>query len=100
MSRITLDLDALMKNGQIDDAEAARLKGFALPEPKTGLLVNILLIFGAISVAGGTIALVPNAGTGLFLALLALGGAQRLGERVREPHVQLFDREQQRGERA
>jgi len=78
MSRITLDLDALMKNGQIDDAEAARLKGFALPEPKTGLLVNILLIFGAISVAGGTIALVPNAGTGLFLALLALGGAEFL----------------------
>ena len=34
MSQITLDLDALMKNGQIDDAEAARLKGFALPEPQ------------------------------------------------------------------
>lgn len=75
MSRIILDLDALLANGQIDSSEAARLQGFALPDRRNGVLINILLIFGAISVAGGTIALVPNAITGLVLALVALGGA-------------------------
>lgn len=83
MTRITLDLDALLAKGQIDSAEAARLQGFALPDRQNGLLVNILLIFGAISVAGGTIALVPNAMTGLILALLSLGGAEFLRRSAR-----------------
>ena len=83
MSRIMLDLDALVANGQIAPAEAARLQALALPDRKNGLLVNILLIFGAISVAGGTIALVPNAGTGLVLALVSLGGAEFLRRSAR-----------------
>ena len=83
MSRIILDLDALLANGQIDSSEAARLQGFALPDRRNGVLINILLIFGAISVAGGTIALVPNAITGLVLALVALGGAEFLRRSAR-----------------
>ena len=78
MQIIRLDLDNLTKNGQISPAEAVRLKAFALPDQKRGLLINLLLIFGALSVAAGTIALVPNAATGLVLALLALGGAEAL----------------------
>lgn len=83
MPRITLDLDALLSQGHIDTAEAERLQGLALPDRRNGILINILLIFGAISVAGGTIALVPNAGTGLVLALLSLGGAEFLRRSAR-----------------
>ena len=78
MHIIRLDLESLIQQGQISPQEAARLKGFALPDQKVSLLINLLLIFGALSVAAGTIALVPNPATGLFLALAALGGAEIL----------------------
>tara|TARA_R110000850_G_scaffold77795_2_gene168321 strand:+ start:5011 stop:5979 length:969 start_codon:yes stop_codon:yes gene_type:complete len=78
MSIIRLDLDALTRKGEISPDEAVRLKNLALPDTRSGLMVNLLLIFGAISVAAGTIALVPNAATGLVLAILALGGAEVL----------------------
>ena len=78
MSRITLDLDKLVADGHLDQAEAERLSGFALPDQRNTLLINLLLIFGAISVAGGTIALVPNAITGLVLAIMSLIGAEIL----------------------
>ena len=78
MSIIRLDLDRLTQSGEISADEAVRLKNLALPDARSGLLVNLLLIFGAISVAAGTIALVPNAATGLVLAVLALGGAEVL----------------------
>ena len=51
MHIIRLDLESLIQQGQI---------------------------FGALSVAAGTIALVPNPATGLVLALAALGGAEVL----------------------
>ncbi|KCZ88836.1 hypothetical protein [Hyphomonas johnsonii] len=78
MPAIRLDLEALTRSGQISPDEARRLKALALPDHKGSLLVNILLIFGALAVAAGTIALVPNAATGLVLALLALAGAETL----------------------
>jgi iron complex transport system permease protein len=78
MQAIRLDLEALVQQGQISPQEAARLKGFALPDQKGSLFINLLLIFGALSVAAGTIALVPNPATGLVLALAALGGAEVL----------------------
>ncbi|WP_341197632.1 hypothetical protein [Hyphomonas chukchiensis] len=78
MHIIRLDLESLIQQGQISPQEAARLKGFALLDQKVSLLINLLLIFGALSVAAGTIALVPNPATGLVLALAALGGAEIL----------------------
>ncbi|MEH6487814.1 hypothetical protein [Hyphomonas oceanitis] len=78
MQFIRLDLEALVNEGQISPEEATRLKGFALPDRKGSLFINLLLIFGALSVAAGTIALVPNPATGLMLALTALGGAEAL----------------------
>ena len=78
MQTIRLDLETLVQQGQISPQEAARLKGFALPDQKGSLFINLLLIFGALSVAAGTIALVPNPATGLVLALAALGGAEVL----------------------
>ncbi len=66
MSIIRLDLGALVKAGSLSAEEAARLAGLALPDRRGGLLVNVLLIFGALAVAAAAIALVPDAGTGLF----------------------------------
>ncbi len=90
MSRITLDLDALISAGQLQPEEAARLTALALPERRNSLLINLFLIFGAISVAAGTIALVPNAATGLILALLALGGAEFLRRAARNDSLKVL----------
>lgn len=78
MAIIRLDLDALTETGEISPPEALRLKSLALTDTRSGLMVNISLIFGAVSVAAGTIALAPDAATGLVLAILALGAAEIL----------------------
>lgn len=74
MTTIRLDLAALMRSGELSPEEAGRLKALALPDQRAGLMINLLLFSGAIAVAAGAIALVPNATTGLVLALIALGG--------------------------
>lgn len=78
MPVIRLDLAALVKSGALSAAEAARLEGFALPDKRGGLIINVLLIFGALAVAAAAIALVRDAGTGLVLALAALACAEAL----------------------
>ncbi len=78
MSVIRLDLSALLKAGNLTEAEAARLTALALPDKRGNLLVNVLLIFGALAVSAAAIALVPNAATGLTLAICALAGAETL----------------------
>ncbi len=78
MTRITLDLARLQTEGKLDADEALRLAGLAEPSGKAGLWINLLLIFGAIAVAGGVLALNPTPLTGLVLALTALGGATTL----------------------
>ena len=78
MSIIRLDLAALQASGQMTPEEAARLTALALPGARGNLMVNLLLIFGAAAVALAAIALVPNAATGLMLALGALAGAEIL----------------------
>lgn len=74
MTTIRLDMTALTRSGTLSPEEAARLEALALPDQKAGLMINLLLFSGAIAVAAGAIALVPDATTGLVLALLALGG--------------------------
>ena len=78
MSIIRLDLAALQAAHQITPQEAARLTALALPDRRGSLAVNLLLIFGAIAVSVAAIALVPNAATGLLLALGALAAAEGL----------------------
>lgn len=78
MSIIRLDLGALTQTGALSAEEATRLAGLALPDKRGSLLVNLLLIFGALAVSAAAIALVPNAGTGLALAIAALAGAEAL----------------------
>lgn len=78
MSIIRLDLAALQAANQITPEEAARLTALALPDRRGSLAVNLLLIFGAIAVSVAAIALVPNAATGLLLAIGALAAAEGL----------------------
>lgn len=83
MTVIRLDLDALQAGNQLTPEEAARLATLALPGGRGSLAANLLLIFGAIAVAAATIALVPNAVTGLLLALGALAAAEAFRRLIR-----------------
>lgn len=84
--KVTLDLDALVRSGQISPAEAERLKGFAAAD--TGALgANVLYALGATAVACGVAALLPTletltalgvilAGIGLFMRMHGFGRLQ------------------------
>ena len=77
--KITLDLDALVAQGKLTDAEAERLKGFAAAE--TGELgTNVLFGLGAAAVAIGVGVLVPTLQTAIALGavLFAAGMWLRL----------------------
>ncbi len=81
--KVTLDLDALVADGALTAAEAARLA--ELGRRTTGYLAfNLLIGFGVMAVAAGLLALVPAAGTavliGLGLAALGLALARAAGE--------------------
>lgn len=72
--KVTLDLDDLVRRGELTQPEADRLKGFAKAD--TGALgTNILLSFGACAIVVGLGALLPTAQTAIVLGglLLALG---------------------------
>jgi hypothetical protein len=71
---VTLDLEKLLREGQISPQEHARLQQLAAHD--TGSLgLNILIGFGVIATAAGTVALLHSAGPsiGLGLAIAALG---------------------------
>ena len=72
MSIIRLDLEQLRQGGAIDEALAARLETLALPEKSGTAWISAILIFGALGVAAGVLALEPSATVGLILALIAL----------------------------
>jgi len=81
--KIVLDIDKLLLDGQITAAEYERLKGFSHKE--TGSLAfNILIGFGVIATAAGTLALLPSSLTaiclGALLAVVGLSLAFRLSE--------------------
>lgn len=74
--KVTLDLEALVAEGQLTPAEAERLA--RLGRQSTGMLAfNLLVGFGVIAVATGVLALVPAPGTaiaiGLVLAMVGVG---------------------------
>jgi iron complex transport system permease protein len=75
MANITLDLDALVKDGRLTAEEAARLQELALPSRAVGQLVQVFAILGALALAAGVVVLDPSATLGLLLALGALGFA-------------------------
>lgn len=75
MTRITLDLDALTKAGELTEIEAERLKALAITGRAKRIIANLLCIFGAIALATGVLAFKPDPTLGLFLALIAVGTA-------------------------
>jgi len=76
MALVRIDLDQLQQDGLIGPDLARLIAERAQPDGRAGLFVNLALILGALAVASGAIALVPNATTGLVLALLAIGAAE------------------------
>lgn len=76
-SRITLNLKKLVSDGQLSQAEAQRLNHLGESVLTRKIFANALLIFGAIMVVTGILALGPSLNTGLALAgtALALGTA-------------------------
>ena len=54
--KVVLDIDKLLAEGRITDAEYTRLKEFAA-EDTGSLAFNILIGFGVVATAGGALAL-------------------------------------------
>ena len=76
MTVIRIDPQQLQAEGLINADMTRLLEARALTESRFGLFVNLSLIMGALAVAAGAIALVPDATTGLLLALLAIAAAE------------------------
>jgi hypothetical protein len=71
MMKITLDIDQLLSEGAITQAEYEKLIGLAAKS--TGSLAfNILIGFGVIAVSGAALALVPAPATAIVIGLLIL----------------------------
>lgn len=69
--KVTLDLDQLLSEGSITQAEYEKLSGLAAKS--TGSLAfNILIGFGVIAVSGAALALVPAPATAIVIGLLIL----------------------------
>lgn len=70
--KITLDIDKLLANGQINREEYERLKRLATQD--TGSLAfNILISFGVVAAVAGALTLVPSAMTAIALGLILSG---------------------------
>ena len=81
--KITLDLDRLLNEGKIDQAEYQKLS--ALAAATTGSLAfNILVGFGVIAVSGAALALVPTPFTAILIGLLVLAAGLSLLRRQLE----------------
>lgn len=75
--KITLDIDQLLNEGMISQAEYEKLN--ALAARSTGSLAfNILIGFGVIAVSGATLALVPTPITAIIIGLFILIAALAL----------------------
>lgn len=73
--KVTLDIDQLLSDGRISQEEYSKLKQLS-SESTASLALNIVLAFGIIAVAGGTIALLQSSSATVVLGLVlaAIGG--------------------------
>jgi hypothetical protein len=71
MMKITLDIDQLLKEGSITQAEYEKLSGLAA-KSTSSLAFNILIGFGVIAVSGAALALAPAPATAIVIGLLTL----------------------------
>lgn len=70
--RIVLELDRLVRENALTPEEADRLEALAEPAGQKRLFVNVLLVFGALMVVAGILALEPPLELGLALAAGAI----------------------------
>jgi iron complex transport system permease protein len=70
--KVTLDIDKLLREGRITSAEYARLKGFAAADTGS-LALNVLLGFGVVATAGGTLALLQSAPASIVIGAVLAG---------------------------
>lgn len=75
--RVTLDIDQLLKDGKITQAEHEKLRELA-KESTASLAFNLLVGFGVIAVAGAALALLPVPTTAILIGLLVLVGGLAL----------------------
>ncbi|MEL6752825.1 MAG: hypothetical protein AAFO57_02265 [Pseudomonadota bacterium] len=71
--KISLDIDALIADGTVPRELGEVLRARGKPAAGGTVAISVLLIFGAIAVAGGVLAYDPSATVGLLLAATALG---------------------------
>jgi hypothetical protein len=72
--KVTLDLDRLLQQGRITSADHARLKSFAAADTGS-LALNLLLGFGVIATAAGTMVLLHSAPASVVLGVvMAMAG--------------------------
>ena len=76
--KVTLDLDKLLREGQINQEEYERLKRLS-SEDTASLALNILIAFGVIAVAGGAIALLASPASAISLGLILSAAGIYLG---------------------
>ena len=81
--QIILDIDKLLAESQITEEEYDRLKGFSL-KATGSLAFNILIGFGVIATAGGTLALLPSSLTAIALGILLAGAGIGLSVKLAE----------------
>jgi iron complex transport system permease protein len=67
--KVTLDVDRLLQQGRITSAEYARLKSFAAADTGS-LALNLLLGFGVIATAAGTLVLLHSAPASVVLGVV------------------------------
>jgi hypothetical protein len=74
--KVTIDLDRLLEEGKINQAEYDKFSQFSA-RTTAALAFNLLIGFGVIAVSGGAIALLPAPATAIAigLAIGAIGGA-------------------------
>lgn len=71
--RIVLDLNRLVAERALTPEDADRLEAIAEPAGQSRLFANVLLVFGALMVVTGALALEPPLEVGLALALVSIG---------------------------
>ena len=81
--KVTLDLDQLLAEGKITQAEYEKLSGLAAKSIGS-LAFNILIGFGVMAVSGAALALVPAPATAIVIGLLILIGGLGLLRSNRE----------------
>ncbi len=82
--KVTLDLDKLLDEGSISQAEYDKFSRLSA-RSTSALAFNILVGFGVIAVSGATLALVPRPGTAIALGVLICGAGIALA-RTRYAH--------------